>query len=71
MSNGGRCCLLGICCRRSEQEAHIAKQLASRGLSDQDANAVAAWFADEIKSLGDLEEAVARMKREHKEKGGA
>jgi hypothetical protein len=66
MSNGGRCCLLGICCRRTQQITHITKDLVSEGLDEEQARKAATWFADEIESLGDLEEAVKKMKKEHR-----
>lgn len=71
MSNGQVCCALGICCPPARQRASIAKSLVGEGLSQDDADKAAAWFEGELSSLGDLEAAVSRMTREHKDKGGA
>jgi hypothetical protein len=65
MSNGGRCCLLQICCRRAESVAAWGKVFAKAGLSGAETAMAAEAVVSEIDALGDLEDAVKRMKKEH------
>lgn len=43
--NGQVCCILGVCCRRAEQEAAIAQAMVTEiGCSPEDASKHAHWL---------------------------
>jgi hypothetical protein len=65
MSNGGRCCLLQICCKRPASVAAWEKVFVKAGLSQAEAAMSAEAAVSEIDAMGDLEDAIKRMKQEH------